>query len=141
MMGIMLSLTESKMTLLALALLFLYVALLVFEVGSSITLVTSSSKSLSSRMLSILHFQVLKLEAPSSLSSSLTEEEAMLSFLSDYKDDMLLIYKTNPKEWIYAGSSLQFLSSFHALSSDTMLELGKIQKQKCFKIFMFTRSA
>jgi hypothetical protein len=124
-MGIILSLTESKMTLLALAYLFLYDALPVFEVGSSITLVTSSSKSLSSRMLSILHFQALKLDAPSSLSSTLTEEEAMLIFGSDYENDMLLICKTNLKEWIYAGSSLQFFSSFHALSSDPMLELGK----------------
>jgi hypothetical protein len=129
------------MTLLALACLFLYAALPVFEVGSSITLVTNSSKSLSSRMLSILHFQALKLEAPSSLSSALTEEEAMLSSGSDYEDDLLLICKTNPKEWIYAGSSLQFLSSFHALSSDTMLELGKIEKQNALKKNLFTRSA
>ena len=102
------------MTLLALACLFLYVALPVFEVGSSITLVTNSSKSLSSRMLSILHFQAL-------------------SYGWDYEDDILLICKTNPKEWIYAGSSLQFLSSFHALSSDTMLESGKIEKQNDLK--------
>jgi hypothetical protein len=109
--------------------------LLVFEVGSSITPVTSSSKSLSSRMLSILHFQALKLEASSSLSLALTEEETMLSSGSDYEDDLLLICKTNPKKWIYAGSSLQFLSSFHALSFETMLELGKNEKQKAFKFF------
>ena len=72
----MLSLTESKMTLLALACLFLYVALPVIEIGSYITLVTSSSKSPSSSMLSTLDFQALKLEAPSSLSSALTEDEA-----------------------------------------------------------------
>jgi hypothetical protein len=60
----------------------------------------------------------------------------MLSSRSDYEDDMLLIYKTNPKEWIYAGSSLQFLSSFHALSSETMLELGKIQNKNAL-IFFF----
>jgi hypothetical protein len=74
-------------------------------------------------------------EAPSSLFSILTEKEAMLSYESDYEDDLLLICKTNPKEWIYAGSSLQFLSSFHVLSSDSMLELGKIQKQNALNFF------
>jgi hypothetical protein len=72
----MLSLIESKMILLALAYLFLYAALLVFEVGSSITLVTSSSKSPSS--------SILKLEAPSNLSFALTEDEAMMILRSDY---------------------------------------------------------
>jgi hypothetical protein len=76
-------------------------------------------------MLSTLDFQALKLEAPSSLSSALTEDEAVLSSGSDYEMDLLLICKTNPKKWIYAGLILQFLSSFHALSSDTMLEFGK----------------
>jgi hypothetical protein len=65
MRGIMLSLTELKMILLALAYLLLYVALQVFEVGSSITLVTSPTKSPSSSMLNTLAFQALKLEAPS----------------------------------------------------------------------------
>jgi hypothetical protein len=121
----MLSLTESKMIPLALACLFLYDALLVFEVGSSITLISSSSKSPSSSMLSTLDFQALKLEAPSSLSFALIEDEAVLNSGSDYEMDLCLICKTNPKKWIYAGSSLQLLSSFHALSSDTMLDLGK----------------
>jgi hypothetical protein len=49
-----------------------------FEVGSYIILVTSSSKSLSSRILKTLAFQALKFEAPSSLSFALTEEEALL---------------------------------------------------------------
>jgi hypothetical protein len=61
MKGIMLSLTESKMILLALACLFLYAALPVFEVGYSIALVTSSSKSPSSSILNTLAFQALKL--------------------------------------------------------------------------------
>jgi hypothetical protein len=87
-------------------------------------------------MLSILHFQALKMEAPSSLSSALTEEEAMLSSGSYYEDDMLLICKTNPKEWIYVGSSMQFLSSFHVLRSDSMLELGKIQNKNALKKFV-----
>jgi hypothetical protein len=121
----MLSLTESKMIHLALACLFLYVALPVFEVGSSFTLVTNSSKSPSSSMLSTLDFQALKLEAPSSLSSASTEDEAMLNSRSDYEMDLLLICKTNLKKWIYIGSSLQLLSSFHALTSVLMLDLGK----------------
>ena len=72
------SLIESKMILLALACLFLYAALPMFEVGSSITRVTNSSKSPYSSILNTLAFQALKLEAPSSLSSVLTEDEAML---------------------------------------------------------------
>jgi hypothetical protein len=79
------------MTLLYLAYLFLYVSLPVFEVGSSITLVTSSSKSPSSSMMSILKFQALKLEAPSSLSYALTEDEAMMSSGSFYEMNLLLI--------------------------------------------------
>jgi hypothetical protein len=106
MRGITLSLTESKMILLALVCLFLYAALHVFEVGSSITLVTSSSKSPSSRILNTLAFQALKLEAPSSLSSALTEDEAMLISRSDYEIGLLLICKKNPKKWIYAGSKV-----------------------------------
>jgi hypothetical protein len=62
----------------SLGLFFLYVALTVFEVGSSITLVINSSSSFSSRMLTILDFQALELEAPTSLSSTLTKKEAML---------------------------------------------------------------
>jgi hypothetical protein len=135
MRGIMLSLTQSKMILLDLACLFLYAALPVFEVGSSITLVMSSYKSPSSSMLSTLDFQALKLEAPSSLFFALTEDEVMLNSGSDYEMDLVLIYKTNPKKWIYAGSSLQLLSSFHALSFDSMLELGKIEKQNALKNF------
>ena len=59
---------------------FLYAALAVFEVGSSITLVIISSSSFSSRMFTILDFQALKLEAPMSLSSTFTDVEAMLRF-------------------------------------------------------------
>jgi hypothetical protein len=103
----MLSLAESKTMLLALACLFLYDSFHVFEVGSSITLVTSSSKSPSSNILNTLAFQALKLEAPSSLSSALTEDEAMLISRSDYVKALLLICKTNPKTWIYAGSKIQ----------------------------------
>jgi hypothetical protein len=85
-------------------------------------------------MLNTLDFQALNLEAPSSLSSALTEDEAMLISGSDYEMDLLLICKTNPKRWIYVGSSLQLLSSFHALSSDTMLDLGKNRENnKTFK--------
>jgi hypothetical protein len=81
----MLSLTESKMTLLDLAYLFLYAILPVFEVGSSITLVTNSSKSPSSRILNTLAFQALKFEAPSNPSSALTEDEAILKTRYDMK--------------------------------------------------------
>jgi hypothetical protein len=87
-------------------------------------------------MLSTLDFQALKLEAHSSLSSALTEDEAMPSSGLVYEMDLLLICKKNPKKWIYAGSSLQFLSSFHALSSDTMLDLGKNRENnKDFKFY------
>ena len=136
----MLSLTESKMIVLALACLFLYAAQPVFEMGSSITLVTNSSKSPSSSMLSTLDFQALKLEAPSSLSSALIEDEAMLISGSDYEMHLLMICKTNPKKWIYAGSSLQLLSSFHALSSETMLDLRKNREDSDIFLFLFSKT-
>jgi hypothetical protein len=91
MKGIMLSLTRSKMNLLALAYLFLYASLPIFEVGSSNTLVTRSSKSLYFRILNTLAFQALKLESPSSLSYSLNEYEAMMISRSDYEIGLLLI--------------------------------------------------
>jgi hypothetical protein len=81
----MLYLTESNMTLLALSYLFLYDSIPIFEVVSSITLVTRSSKSPSSRILNTPSFQEVKLESPSSLSSTLIEDEAMLISRSDSK--------------------------------------------------------
>jgi hypothetical protein len=86
--------------------------------------------------LNTLAFQALKLEAPSSLSSALTEDEAMLISRFDYVIALLLICKTNPKTWIYAGSKVcHLLSSFHALSSDTMLDfLGKRENSNNFYI-------
>ena len=74
----MLSLIESKMILLALVCFLLYVALAVFLVDYSISLEIKSSRSFSSRMFIILYFQALKFAAPTSLSSALTDEEAMI---------------------------------------------------------------
>jgi hypothetical protein len=68
----------------------------------------------------------LKFEAPSSLSSALTEDEAILE--SDYRRDMIknkltVDLKNKPLiEDLRRLKSLPQMSSFHALSSDTMLE-------------------
>jgi hypothetical protein len=66
------------MILLALVYFLLYAALAMFEVGSSVSLEINASRSFSSRMFTILYFQALKFAAPTSLSSTLTEVEAML---------------------------------------------------------------
>jgi hypothetical protein len=66
------------MILLALVCFLLYASLAVFVVGYSISLEIKSSRSFSSRMFIILYFQALKFAAPTSLSSALTDEEAML---------------------------------------------------------------
>jgi hypothetical protein len=120
----MLSLTESKMTLLDLAYLFLKVVLPAFEVGSSITLVTNSSNSPSSKILKTLAFQALKFEDPSSLSSALTEDEAILKTRSDIKQAYSDLQNKPLGVDLRRLKSLPQLSSSHALSSDTMLEFN-----------------
>jgi hypothetical protein len=66
------------MILLALVCFLLYLALVMFVVGSSISLEIKSSRSFSSRMFIILYFQALKFASPTSLSLALTHEESML---------------------------------------------------------------
>jgi hypothetical protein len=68
----------------------------------------------------------LKFEAPSSLSSALTEDEAILKTV--YRRDLIqnkltvdLKYKPLIED-LRRLKSLSQMSSFHALSSDTMLE-------------------
>jgi hypothetical protein len=112
------------MTLLALSCLFLYDSLHVFEVGSSITLVTSSSKSPSSRILNTLAFQALIFEAPSSLSFALTGDEAILKTRSDIKQAYSDLQNKPLGVDLRRLKSLPQLSSSHALSSDTMLEFN-----------------
>jgi hypothetical protein len=55
-----------------------------------------------------------------------SNEGDILKTRDDLKTSLLLICKTNPKKRIYEAQV--FLSSFHALTSDTMLELGKETK-------------
>jgi hypothetical protein len=73
--------------------------------------------------------------AASALEQAESNEGDILKTRDDLKTSLLLICKTNPKKRIYAGSSLQLLSSFHALSSDTMLEIGKNNKKIYFSKF------
>jgi hypothetical protein len=112
------------MTLLALAYLFLEVVLPAFELGSSITLVTNSSKSPSSRILKTLAFQALKFEDPSSLSSALTKDEAILKTRSGIKQAYFDLQKKPLGVDLRRLKSLPQLTSFHALSSYTMLEFN-----------------
>jgi hypothetical protein len=65
---------------------------------------------------------------PQPLEQAESNEGDILKTRDDLKTSLLLIYKTNSKKRIYTGSSLQFLSSFHALSSNIMLEIAKEHK-------------
>ena len=70
--GIMLSLRDSKISLLDLAYFFVYATLAATTVGSSKFLVTRSSKSNSTKVFMIRAFQAIKLEDPWSICSGFT---------------------------------------------------------------------